>query len=316
MSEFRCRRCGRDLDTGMRCWTIGCPGDSVTTHSTIDTHGVVYSPDADARRRAEEALAAFDRSVPSASVMVRGVKALDCVVALRALLAAEQSAPYAPPALPPEVHEAAERVRKHFHVFPPSPDEILTPFGEDVADLLSALSHSATVAGAPSSWPERHGSGLRAACGTPENWPQCVAGDWIETMVQTAGWVCGKCGHQPEHPCHNGAEKPHGSAPPAAPAGFDPECPRCLRPLSDHYPDQNNDPVCGDSPTPPAPDAVREAAERLRAKMREAYEDHRYMNVWATAQERLGPYTGPNWIAEAEALDAALAAQWAWRRRK
>ena len=55
-----------------------------------------------------------------------------------------------------------------------------------------------------------------------------------------------------------------------------------------------------------APDAVREAAEALRARMREIYADRRYKNVWATAQEYLGPYTGPNWIAEAEALDAAL----------
>ena len=53
---------------------------------------------------------------------------------------------------------------------------------------------------------------------------------------------------------------------------------------------------------------VREAANRLRQKMRETYADHRYMNVWATAQGHLGPYTGPNWIAEAESLDAALAA--------
>ena len=53
---------------------------------------------------------------------------------------------------------------------------------------------------------------------------------------------------------------------------------------------------------------VREAANRLLQKTRETYADHRYMNVWATAQERLGPYTGPNWIAEAESLDAALAA--------
>ena len=55
-----------------------------------------------------------------------------------------------------------------------------------------------------------------------------------------------------------------------------------------------------------APDAVREAAEALRARMREIYADRRYKNVWATAQEYLGPYTGPNCIAEAEALDAAL----------
>ena len=52
--------------------------------------------------------------------------------------------------------------------------------------------------------------------------------------------------------------------------------------------------------------AVAEAAVEMRAKMRATYADPRYMNVWATAQERLGPYTGPNWIAEAEALDAAL----------
>ena len=154
--------------------------------------------------------------------------------------------PPAPSALPPEVHEAAERARKHFHVFPPSPDEILTPFGEDVADLLSALSHSATVAGAPTSWPERHAAELRAACGNPENWPQCVAGDWIETMVQTAGWVCGKCGHQPGHPCHGSAKKP--PAPPAA----------------------------------PAPDAVREAAARVAALAEHQTDQHGtpFVTLW------------------------------------
>ena len=52
---------------------------------------------------------------------------------------------------------------------------------------------------------------------------------------------------------------------------------------------------------------VYEAAEALRHKMREVYADSRYMNVWATAQGRLGPYSGPDWIAEADALDAALA---------
>ena len=51
---------------------------------------------------------------------------------------------------------------------------------------------------------------------------------------------------------------------------------------------------------------VAEAAAALRHKMREVYADSRYMNVWATAQERLGPYSGPDWIAESAALDAAL----------
>ena len=49
------------------------------------------------------------------------------------------------------------------------------------------------------------------------------------------------------------------------------------------------------------------AAKALRHKMREVYADSRYMNVWATAQERLGPYSGPDWIAESAALDSALA---------
>ena len=59
----------------------------------------------------------------------------------------------------------------------------------------------------------------------------------------------------------------------------------------------------------PPSDAVREAAAALRHKMREVYADSRYMNVWATAQERLGPYSGPDWVAESAALDAALAAR-------
>ena len=37
-----------------------------------------------------------------------------------------------------------------------------------------------------------------------------------------------------------------------APDGFDPTCPRCRRPLSDHHPDHNNDPVCADFPSAPA----------------------------------------------------------------
>ena len=61
------------------------------------------------------------------------------------------------------------------------------------------------------------------------------------------------------------------------------------------------------APAPPQAREGEEAAMALRAKMRAVYNDARYMNVWATAQEHLGPYTGPNWIAEAEALDAALA---------
>lgn len=70
---------------------------------------------------------------------------------------------------------------------------------------------------------------------------------------------------------------------------------------------------CGSNLIAPAPsparDEVREAAERLRNKMRATYADPRYMNVWATAQERLGPYTGPDWTEEAKALDAALDAR-------
>ena len=52
------------------------------------------------------------------------------------------------------------------------------------------------------------------------------------------------------------------------------------------------------APAPPQAREVEEAAMALRAKMRAVYNDARYMNVWATAQEHLGPYTGPNWIAE------------------
>lgn len=52
---------------------------------------------------------------------------------------------------------------------------------------------------------------------------------------------------------------------------------------------------------------LEEATKALRHKMREVYADSRYMNVWATAQERLGPYSGPDWIAESAALDSALA---------
>ena len=45
-------------------------------------------------------------------------------------------------------------------------------------------------------------------------------------------------------------------------AGFDPICPRCGRPLSDHHPDANNDPVCGDFPAAPAPEPVSNPAIR------------------------------------------------------
>ena len=77
-------------------------------------------------------------------------------------------------------------------------------------------------------------------------------------------------------------------------------CPACAADLS------APDAVVREALRASAPDAVREAAEALRARMREIYADRRYKNVWATAQEYLGPYTGPNCIAEAEALDAAL----------
>lgn len=54
-------------------------------------------------------------------------------------------------------------------------------------------------------------------------------------------------------------------------------------------------------------DRLAEAAKKLRDKMQATYSDPRYMNVWAIAQAHVGPYTGPDWIAEAEALAAALA---------
>lgn len=80
---------------------------------------------------------------------------------------------------------------------------------------------------------------------------------------------CGLCGglpHSEDERCPVVA-KVSGplTAPSPARDGFDPICPRCRRPLSDHYPDHNNDPVCGDSPAdaPPARDEVREAAERV-----------------------------------------------------
>ena len=50
--------------------------------------------------------------------------------------------------------------------------------------------------------------------------------------------------------------------------------------------------------------AVR-AALALRDKMQATYEDDRYRAVWECAQIHRGPYTGPTWIAEAAAFDAA-----------
>jgi len=92
----------------------------------------------------------------------------------------------------------------------------------------------------------------------------------------------------------------------ALPLSEEDECPCCLThscPPFRRYVERTLRPA-------PAPsEAVREAAEALRHKMREVYADSRYMNVWATAQGRLGPYSGPDWIAEAAALDAALAAR-------
>ena len=58
-----------------------------------------------ARRDAEEARA---RLHAADSAQARRYAMEECCVALEALLAAEQSAPEAPPALPPEVREAAE----------------------------------------------------------------------------------------------------------------------------------------------------------------------------------------------------------------
>ena len=76
------------------------------------------------------------------------------------------------------------------------------------------------------------------------------------------------------------------------------------------YRDAAGDPNAPQRTAPPAAgDEVREAAEALLAKMRAVYADDRYRGVWALAQSHGGPYTGPTWTAEAEALEAALAAR-------
>ena len=96
-----------------------------------------------------------------------------------------------------------------------------------------------------------------------DNWSDAVA-----TVKYLSGDGGTFAAGSPEPPAECPAPPPRDEVREAAePAGFDPICPRCGRPLSDHHPDANNDPVCGDFPTEPAPalpNEVREAAEAFR----------------------------------------------------
>jgi len=49
------------------------------------------------------------------------------------------------------------------------------------------------------------------------------------------------------------------------------------------------------------------AANALVTKLRVVHDDARYERVWHVAQTKLGPYTGPKYDTEMEALRAALA---------
>lgn len=55
-------------------------------------------------------------------------------------------------------------------------------------------------------------------------------------------------------------------------------------------------------------EAVAEAAKVMRAKQRIVYTSPDYEGVWTVAHIHRGPYMGPTYTFEAEALDAALAA--------
>ena len=74
-----------------------------------------------------------------------------------------------------------------------------------------------------------------------DNWTDAVA---------TVKYLSGDGGTFADGPPEPPPESP---APSPARDGFDPICPRCRRPLSDHYPDHNNDPVCGDFPADASP---------------------------------------------------------------
>jgi hypothetical protein len=54
-------------------------------------------------------------------------------------------------------------------------------------------------------------------------------------------------------------------------------------------------------------EAVERAAEALRARLDFVHGNSIYMGVWEIAQLHRGPYRGPTYIAELEALASALA---------
>lgn len=64
------------------------------------------------------------------------------------------------------------------------------------------------------------------------------------------------------------------------------------------------------SPLPAAEtaDAVRNAAEKLLAKLDFVHDHPAYKSVWEISQMRLGPYTGPNYVNEVAALRSAMLA--------
>lgn len=54
-------------------------------------------------------------------------------------------------------------------------------------------------------------------------------------------------------------------------------------------------------------ETIRDRAAALVAKLDQVHADKRFEAVWDTAQAHLGPYTGPSYTAELNALDLALA---------
>lgn len=57
----------------------------------------------------------------------------------------------------------------------------------------------------------------------------------------------------------------------------------------------------------PRPLTVREAAQALVEKLALIHADERYIAVWMHSCQRIGQYTGPNYITELDALRVALA---------
>lgn len=55
-----------------------------------------------------------------------------------------------------------------------------------------------------------------------------------------------------------------------------------------------------------AKDAAIAAARALYDKMQVVYQESEYSSIWGLAHSHFGEYKGPNWIAEQDALAAAL----------